>query len=284
MKLLSLKQTAIRGTDEVFGATWVGGAIACVLMSALTIGAFYMVIVGQVRSFDPPRILSGFIGLFFLLFAWVSFRTAQAARRPTNWILRIRGSELLIKFRSFENWRMSEDDVQVIELNRDEIASVGKSTERQVTSNMERSGVQAQSRVELIVELKEKNTAELEEALAAERTRPGWGSDRSRTKALDYPVQADNGIIRVVWKSNSASIKPGIDVALARLGKVAPLAEAQVREGDFTTSALGKLSEEEQKQKLTELARRDRMAAMWTAQQLYKCSLAEAKERIESFM
>ena len=195
--------------------------------------------------------------------------------------MRIRGSEVLIKFRSFENWRLSEDDVQVIELNRDEIAQVGKSTERQLTTDRQGHGVQAEGRVELEIELKDKDTSALEAALAEERSRPGWGGQHMQTKALDYPVQAADGVIRVTWRNQSSSVRPKIDDALARLGKIASVAEARQRDGDFTPSALRKLSEAEQNTKLAELAQRDKMAAISTARELYKCSLTEAMKKVE---
>jgi len=284
MKLLTLKQTTLHGTDEVFvPMSPTGAAVAAFVFAMLTIAAAYLTLAGHVGSFDPPRLLSGVIGAFFLLFTWALFNRWRAAHRPTtNWILRIRGSQVLIKFRSFENWKMSEDDVQVIELNRDEIAYVSKSTERQVTSDMSDHGVTAETRIELEIGLNDKDTGTLEAALAEERTRPGWGGEHMQAKALDYPVSAENGVIRITWKNQSTIVKPKIDQALARLGKIAKVAEAQKREGDFTVSALKKLSEPEQKAKLAELARRNSMAAITTARQVYGCSLAEAKEMIES--
>src|SRR4051794_25699017 len=94
-----------------------------VIMWAIVGTAAYVGAFGRIGRFDPPRLMCIFIGLFLLLFAWLVTQSFKSSLRPTNWLMRIRGNDLLIKFRSYENWRLSDDDVQVIELNHDEIES-----------------------------------------------------------------------------------------------------------------------------------------------------------------
>jgi hypothetical protein len=60
------------------------------------------------------------MGLFW---TWASLRGWQSALHKTNWLLRMRDDQVLIKFRSFANWRFPEDEPQIIALDSaDEIA------------------------------------------------------------------------------------------------------------------------------------------------------------------
>jgi hypothetical protein len=284
MKLLTLKQTDIRQTDTVFAGTSLSKGIVSLVMWCLTAAAFYIVIFGRLGSFDPPRLLAFFIGLFFLLFAWLAGGSWKSSRRPTNWLVRLRPSEMLIKFRSYQNWRMSEDDVQVIELHRDEIESVRKTVQRQIsrTSDSDSGGVQANRRVSLEIILKNKDTRDLEKALAEERSRPGWGSDRSRTKALDYPVTADSGVITIGWRDNTNALRPNLNAALRELSRFAKVTEESYVTTDLTPSALKDLSEPEQRKKLRALATADRFSAIRTARELYGGSLSDATKRVDA--
>jgi hypothetical protein len=280
MKILSLKQTSCRQTDVVFRNTSLGSAIGAVVMWALVGTAVYLLIYGRIGGFDPPRALVVFIGLFVLLFAWLMTRTFQAARRPSNWLVRLCGNEVLVKYRSYENWRMSEDDPQVIELHRDEIAAVRQRKERQVSKNSEGSTV-VYHRGYLELELKNHDTSEIEKALAAEVALPGWGNEHHRTKSLSYPVSADNRVIRITWSSESSSIRPKLKQALAAFSRLAPVGETQTSTEDFTPASLRELPKAEQRKRLAELARRDSFAADRAARELYHCSLSEARKMIE---
>src|SRR5439155_18364594 len=117
MRLLTLNETSCRQTDMVFrnpGTAY--GLVAAILWAALATD-LYLLIVGRIGLFDMPWGVALGVGLFLLLFAWLVSQRWRASRQPSNWLMRLRGNEVLIKFRSYENWRMSEDDVQVIELH-----------------------------------------------------------------------------------------------------------------------------------------------------------------------
>jgi hypothetical protein len=229
--------------------------------------------------------MGGAVGAFSLLFALISTSIFRAARRETNWLVRIRGSRVLIKFRSYQNWKMpAENDVQVVELSPAEIEFVRERRERQVSEGMDQHGTEVARRVEMEIGVKGGDTSELEKALAEDRKRPGWGNEHHRSKSLDYPVAAGDGVIRVMWKNNSSRVTPGIKRALTELGAVAVVREIESGVEDYSVSALKRLSEEEQRKRLGDLARRDLMGATMTAKTLYGCSLGEARERVEKFV
>ena len=284
MKLLNLKQTSIRQTDTVFRTPGVAlGIVAATLWGCLG-AAIYLLIFGRIRTFDPPRLLVFFIALFVWFFAALGTGMWKASRRPTNWIVRIRGNEVLIKFRSYQNWKMSDDDVQVVELNQNEIAFV-REVKRVVSSEMLSGKSELESRTDLEIGLKDPDTSALQQAIRDDIARPGWGNDRHRAKNLDYPVSVpEPGVIRIAWSNKTTRTRPRIKRALQEFSRLAPVLEMQTGSEDFSPTALRKLSEGEVAKKLSELASRDQMTAIETIKQLYGCSLAEARQQVDELL
>jgi hypothetical protein len=281
VKIQSLNQTSCRPNDAVFGASVVGAAVATISMGGMTMVTAYLAVHGRIGSFELPRVLSTGAGLFFLLFAWLASRSWRAARRPTNWVMRVRGNEVLVKFRSYQNWPLSDDDPQVISLRRDEIEFVREAASTLITRNAD-GAAESGKQVALEIGLKNADLSALTSALAAEAARPGWGNQRGRTKWLDNPVRTTgDNVIRINWSGTSAAVRPGIQAALRELGHIAKVNDQRKDVQDFTVSALRKLGEQEQKSRLAELAVLDRIKAAGTARELYGCSLGEATQRVE---
>jgi hypothetical protein len=147
---------------------------------------------------------------------------------------------------------------------------------------MDGKGVEATTRVDLEVGLQNSDTTELEKALNDEAARPGYGSTRHQTKWLDNLVDvADQGVIRIAWKAGTGTIRPSINRAIAALTQLATVEEAQKTVQDFTAGGLKQLAADEQKQKIKELAGRDRIQAIATARMLYDCSQAKAMQIVD---
>jgi hypothetical protein len=274
VKILSLNQVSLRQTDAVFGASALRAALWAVVAFAVLALACYALVVGHVGYVSIPRWWVVGVGLFCLFIAGLTTHTWRAARRPSNWVLRIQGNDVLIKFRSFEHWRMSDDDPQVIVLHSDEIKSVRKSVRRQIATSMDNKGVQAIKFVELEIALVNRDLSEVEKALAAEAAH--------KTGLIDDPVSvADGGAIRISWRNGSSSVRPGIGTAIAALGRIATVAEAQKTTQDVTASALKNLPDDEQTRNLRELARHNPFEAAATARRLYGYSRSQAMEFVE---
>jgi hypothetical protein len=284
MKLLSLKQVSCRQTDTVFRNPGIAYGIVAGIVWCLLAAAVYLLIFGRIGGFEMPWGLAAWLSPFLLLFAWLLTKRWQASRRPSNWVVRLRGNDVLIKFRSYENWRLSEDDVQVIELHSDEIAGVREINQRQVTKTSD-GNTRVSRRIELELTLKNEDTAGLEKALAAERAGPGWGNQRVRTKVNNYPVSADAGVLRIVWLNEFSCVRPRIKQALAAFSHLAPVVEARTGgTEDFSPAALRKLDEAQQRKQLKELSGRDRIAAMQAARELYHCSLSKASDIVDELI
>lgn len=284
MRLLNLNQASHSDSDQVFRTPVLSSLILMIVLGAIILGGAYMLIQGSFKQYDISIWVVVAVLLFLMLFSQLARSRWRAARRPSNWLLRITDSSVQIKYRSYENWRLNEDDPQVIDLRREEIAFVRKVAQRQISRDMNNQGVQADNRVELEIGLvNPDNAAVLEKALAEERARPGWGSDRCRSKWLDYPVQiVEPASIRITWKSQSTSTKPGIKRALEELGKITSVQESQREIADLTPSSLKDLPAAEQKKRLRDLALTDPLSAIAAVRTLYHCSLADARQHVEA--
>lgn len=282
MKILNLHQVSCRPNDVVFGASATRMAMWAIFAVGLLAATGYLFVVGRIGHIQIPRLWSGGLSLFSLLMLWLTCSTWRAALRPSNWVLRIQEDGVLIKYRNFENWRMSDDDPQVIALKASEIKFVRKAVRRQISTSMDGKGVAAATRVDLEIGLKNSDTTELEKALNDEAARPGYGSTRHQAKWLDNLVDiADQSVIRIAWKAGTGTIRPSINRAIAALTQIASVEETQKTVQDFTAGGLKQLAAHEQKQKIKELAGRDRIQAIATARMLYDCSQAEAMQIVD---
>ena len=270
MKLLALSQTSDNPADIVFRNKRLSPAMATIIFALLLAGDIYGV--AQVQG-AGLRVLLIFWGLFLLLFVWLAQRAWRAALHPTNWLMRICGTTVQVKFRSFQNWRLSGDDLQIIQLDCQEIAFVRRVVDRQISRDSEKR-TQARTQIVLQMGLQNVDTTVIQAALQEERSR----RVKQGTTDLDYPVELDNDLLGIRWNS----ITPGLKQALAELGKLAPVKAEAKTINDFTPTALKTLGEAEQRKRIKELAARDPLAAIRTARELYGCSLAEAKQIVES--
>lgn len=278
MRLLALNQTFAERDDVVFRHKPLGPAIWTIALTALLAWDIYGVVHPPMQGIPrhPDNGLRFFLivlGLFLLLAVYLSQHAWRAALHPTNWLMRIRGDRVLIKFRNFENWQLSEADRQIIELDRQEIAYVRRGTiEQQVGLSGGKGNTQTLKTLEM--SLQNVDLATIDAALQEECSK----RVPQGTTTLFFPVELENDLLRIKW---DGGITPGLKRALAELGKLVPVKEEARTVKNFTPAALKKLSDEEQRKRIKELAVRDPMAAIRVARELYGCTLAEAKQIVE---
>src|SRR5581483_3239715 len=138
MRLLALGQTFADRDDIVFRHKPFWPAFWTVVYAALLALDIYGAVNVRMRGI-PARPDNGLrfvlivLGLFLLLGIWLALHAWRAALHPSNWLMRIRDNRVLIKFRNYENWLLNEADMQIIELDRHEIAYVRRGTVEQQT-------------------------------------------------------------------------------------------------------------------------------------------------------
>ena len=284
MKILSLNQTEYRQSDIVFRNSILRQAVALASMLVMVGLAGYLLVYRRIGDFELSKIAAGGIGLAFLLFARICFGAVRATLRPTNWVMRVRADEVLLKYRHYMNWRMNDDDPQVIVLSASEIASV-RSNARWKETQRPNHHTEMSKSVYLEIILKDSDTTALQKSLDEEAARPGWKTWLGTTRCSDCSLQvAAKGAIRIAWGGNAATVRPGIRLAIEALARFARVEETRQGVDDFTSFELAKLGKDEQRKRLAELARTDHLSAVETARRLYGCSLSEADTIVQGLI
>jgi len=264
----------------------------------------------------PPGLFYG-VGSIFAIMALIGRFYCQARWRPSNWLVRLRPDQMLIKFRSYLNDHFPEDDPVVAAIQYSEIEWVRKTREKRISASMCDPGTKATS-WHTYLDIKLNRQDGLKEILARERNRPAPQSrvaeithelflarkrkapkpeitriketlktERSLhkkkmrgsgTRHHHYPVRmADSELLRVEW----AGIKPGIKGILTILrGKVSVEPELTIKTDD-TLTVEGKDLDSQ----ILELAERGKkLDAISMVRQKYGYSLAQSKEIVEGLM
>jgi len=222
-----------------------------------------------------------FFGPFLLLFLLLALRMVTARFHPSNWLVRMNQTGIYVQYRSYLNYQLSADDPSVVFLSFGEIASARLVKERVETPDMANPGrTQTQYLRHIELELSG-DPAPLANALRSERGESApmekrWYGTGS-TLYRDYPVtMSAPATVRIHW-----DVVPGAQKFLDALRPYTVIADPVSLKQDFTH--LKALSREEQQKQLRELvARGQSTTAIYVARQLYGCSLAEAKQMVDS--
>jgi len=212
------------------------------------------------------------------LAAWYCFSVFRASLKPTNWLLRCSSTGVLIKYRTYLNWRFPTDDVQVVALDYSEIAWARTVKEKRITPSMDsHASSQVQFLTYLDFGLTNPDTSALEANLQRERSLSPDGMVTTR----DYPVSVSpGGIIELRW---SGGISPSVTKAIQYLGQHVKIAAVEKRSTDLVHHR--DLTPEQERGKIIELAQSgDEIGAVKLAQQVYGYSLTEAHDFVEKLM
>jgi len=126
-----------------------------------------------------------------------------ASLNATNWVLKTTAHGIYLQLRSYQNWKIADDENTAVYIEFDEIVRA-----RRLTFDDRSGGSDGETRVldrYLELELRHADTAELAEAVRVERMREGAESNflgiKSKSKAIDLPVTVGApDIVRVTWR------------------------------------------------------------------------------------
>lgn len=211
-----------------------------------------------------------------LMIALLTFPNELKKFKPTNWLLRLGGERLLVKYRSSYNSHFDENDPQIVALTIGEIASL---CEAQGTMQDLRGRTYKVSYLELRL-ASSVGTSELEEALRTERNRPAPKVGIYSSKALDYPVSVPQpGVVRIQW----SGISPELRDALAFLSMRLPLDQPACERNDARD--ITSLADDEKKAAIRKLAISGNVvAAIKTARRDFGLSTTQAKQYVDGLV
>lgn len=278
MRLVRLDQLDTRPGDAVFRQSFWPPFLLSLLGIPMVV--FGIAMLSQRRpgcidwAFGVCSIVSG------LLWAKIYSDSWRAARRETNWLLRVsRSGQIAVKYRTYLNWKFPADEPQVIVMNPDDVLCVRRYDRRLVTKSDD--GTMSERRVDLEIVLRHSLSAEIQSALVAERNYPGVGKRFAKSRYKHECVQAfDESVLRLAWRSSRDQIRPKIDVAIEALRRFVAVGPPAKGEDDYSPAALAKLPTAEQDERLRQLAIMDRTLATQTIKMLYNCSTEEAVAQV----
>ncbi|EEF59123.1 hypothetical protein [Pedosphaera parvula] len=283
MRFYKLSEIPIGSDDQVFKVPSRGGFIWVSLYFGIGMALLWFGISGaKIYGLKIPR------GLFFYggaaicgLLGRAAWWNWRARLKPTNWLLRCNGSGVIIKYRSYENWRFPAEDVQAVGFDYSEVAEIRKSRERRDAPSLggSRRNQTQEELTFLVFHLVNTDTSALEAHLQAEqKAEPPNG----RWKFWDYPVEVlPGGIVQVRWSFSAGyTIHPSLDTAIEYIGRYVKTGVAESSKVDLTYRK--NLTPEEADANILKLAKSgDKLGAVKLTRQVYGSTLSEAVEFVE---
>jgi hypothetical protein len=256
---------------------WRAGTGAIILATA----ALALIAFGRLNNTWIPYYIAGVIIVTLLIF----HNLVTARFRPTNWLVRMTDDGLFIKFRSYLNYRFSDQDPTVVFICYSEISSAKLVKERQAIPDRDGGNRRATTiRTRRFIDLElAGNSEQLANALASESKRvlakPTEGGSSVSTRYQHLPVQlATPNLLRIEW-----GVVPNAQTILDALTRHTLVEHSTAVSKNFVN--LDGLSREEQESRLLELAQSgDMIGAVTMARTLYAYDLATAKNFVESLV
>ena len=131
MKFYKLGEIPVQSDDQVFKTSPLGRSIPFIVFLGIGIGCLVFEKIKGANLF-----VYGFTVFFSGLFAWFAFGQLRASLQPANWLLRCSASELIIKYRTYLNWRFPAEDVQAVGFDYAEIAWARIAKERRTSPGL----------------------------------------------------------------------------------------------------------------------------------------------------
>ena len=281
MKFYRLTEIPPRSDDVVFKASTTGAFIWPIAYLGIGIVLLLFGLSGEkIYGLNlPPAFFTYVGGPIFGLLAWAAFGNLRARLKPTNWLMRCDSSGVIIKYRSFKNWRFSAEDVQAMGFYYSEIAEVRLVREQRTIPGVDRNTVN-QYLTFLDFYPRNADTSELEAHLQAEQKAEPPGN--FKTIYRDYPVEVlPGGIVRLRWSISAGyKISPSPKKAIEYLGRYVKTAAAGSAKVDLTYRS--DLSPEEGDANILKLAKSgDKTGAVKFTRQIYGSTLSEAVAFVE---
>jgi hypothetical protein len=229
--------------------------------------------------------LAYYVAAVIVIYLLILRKLVTARFRSTNWLVRMTDDGLFIKFRSYLNYRFSDQDPTVVFIPYSEISSAKLVKERQAISHRDGGNPRATTiRTRRFIELELAGNSEpLADALAGESKRvfakPADGGANVSTRYQHLPVRlAAPNLLRIEW-----GVVPNAQTILDALTRHTLVDHATAVSKNFVN--LDGLSREEQESRLLELAQSgDMIGAVTMARTLYAYDLATAKHFVESLI
>src|SRR5580765_4505756 len=198
MQLLRSADTPLDRRDRVFQYSKPRALIGALALSGI---AFGVTLFGWLKSLWLAYYVAAVIVIYLLILR----KLVTARFRSTNWLVRMTDDGLFIKFRSYLNYRFSDQDPTVVFIPYSELSSAKLVKERQAIPDRDGGNPRATIRTRRFIELQLADNSEpLADALAGESKRvfakPADGGANVSTRYQHLPVRlAAPNLLRIEW-------------------------------------------------------------------------------------
>ncbi len=179
--------------------------LICLVLSAILAFVGYQggIPGGESDDLEVPSFLAYWIAGVLAVLALVALSGLRASLKDTNWLMRYDGARLFIKYRSYLNFHLPEEDPVVAEIALSEINWIRAFREKRLLPGSERQKREVQSWTYLDICLNHEDTEKFREYLQQERQRWPETTGVSKSRRGHYPVRlVENDLIRIDWKSH----------------------------------------------------------------------------------
>jgi hypothetical protein len=221
MKFYRLDEIPLRSEDVVFKTSPTGTFLPFLGCSGLAIAALWTSLGGgKLAGFGLPPIVGFVLTVIFALLGLIALMAFRASLKPTNWLLRCNETGVIIKYRSYLNWRFPAVSPQAVGFDYSEIASARTIRERRPSPDLDGNGApQRNLFTYLDLRLINPDVSSLEAPLRAE-----YYLQTAHVMVFrDYPVRLlPDGILELRW---SSGIRPAAGKAVGHLRRRLNLAD-----------------------------------------------------------
>jgi len=283
MQIIKLKEVNNTSLCTRFKQSPLAHLIATMICASLIIGAIYW---HNVDANDFPLGVLILVSVLFSIPTLLSFFSFKKSLAPSNWILLISPNQVLVKFRSYLNLHLPEDDPQVVQFHPSEIEHA-RITKKRLTSWGPRNSKRTSFHTFLDLSIMENDLGPLREQIKYERNlkMPPTGKFiKQSSRSKHYPVSVvDDRVVRIEWRSHTEFITPRIKKALVKLSEEGIRIETLQKEVIDLTR--GKDNKKQMEDNILHLVERGKtLAAVRLARKAYGLSLVEAKAFVEDLV
>lgn len=260
--------------DRVFRERRLGKFLMSVMFFALTCGlaagAWLMIAEGGMGV--VAGVFLAVMTLATLIIFLIALAGFRASGHPSNWILRATPEGLFVHYRSYLNNDIPADSPTVVLLPHREIDWVRTSQQTQSQSFV--GDKRTEKRRYLEIGFRRTDISAIEAKLSEERTLVSGRKSRFN----HFPVDVDDGFLRIEWRSPRTSIHPGLQKALQILGRDYPAVpgNAEVLDDDSVTDPT-----EQEARIRGHLARGEMIIAVKLARKYFGYDLTESRQYAE---
>ena len=281
MLLLSLNEIDLNNDYRRFKQSAIAQLAFLLIILGLMILTGWLITKNRLSIFE--YIFISVFSLIWLFFAIIIFNSFRKSLAKTNWVLAIGLSSVYVKFRSYLNCDLPENDKQIASFPCSEIASINI-TKQRIISYGSGNSTRTSFHTFLDINFARTDLTPLKMQIKEERQKR-IKTKHGSLKRNHYPVSVvDQDTLRIEWRSPTDIVVPGIKKVISEFQKynveIGPIVKEVI-----DTTGQNKQEKSKAEDNILKLAERGNIiAATKLTRKTYKMNLKDARDFVESLL